>query len=48
MINAGPIPMPVTETLFELLQTILDEEGARFIHIFTRPSLNMELLSLSG
>jgi Pyruvate/2-oxoacid:ferredoxin oxidoreductase delta subunit len=42
MVKAGPIPMPVTETLLELLQTIIDEEEAGFIHIFTKPSLNME------
>jgi len=42
MVAAGPIPMPVTETLLELLQTIMDEEEAEFLHIFTKPSLNME------
>jgi ferredoxin len=42
MIRAGQIPMPVTATLFELLQTILDEEEAGFIQIFDKPSLNME------
>ncbi len=42
MSNAGPIPMPVTDTLLELLQTIMDEEEAAFIHIFTKPSLNIE------
>ena len=42
MNNAGPIPMPVTDTLLALLQTIMDEEEARFVHIFDKPSLNME------
>ncbi|NPV59350.1 MAG: 4Fe-4S binding protein [Actinobacteria bacterium] len=41
MIAAGPIPMPVNDTLLELLRTIMDEEEAEFIHIFTKPSLNM-------
>lgn len=42
MSSAVPIPMPVTDTLLELLRTILDEEEAGFIHIFTKPSPNME------
>ena len=42
MVAAGPIPMPVTETLLELLQTIMDEGEAGFIRIFDKPSLNME------
>ncbi len=42
MNNAGPIPMPITDTLLELLQTIMDDEEAAFIHIFDKPSLNME------
>jgi len=42
MVAAGPVPMPVTDTLLELLQTIMDEEEAGFIRIFDKPSLNME------
>lgn len=42
MVAAGPIPMPVTDTLLELLQTIMDEEEAAFIRIFDKPSLNRE------
>lgn len=41
MVAAGQVPMPVTETLVELLQTILDEEEAEFIQFFDRPSLNL-------
>ncbi len=41
MIAAGPVPMPVNDTLIELLRTILSEDEAAFIHIFTKPSLNM-------
>ncbi|MFA5321725.1 MAG: 4Fe-4S binding protein [Smithella sp.] len=40
-INAGVIPMPITGTLLELLQTIMDEKEARFIPIFTKP-MNMK------
>ena len=42
MIAAGAIPLPVTDTLLELLRTIMDEEEAAFIPVFTKPSLNME------
>ncbi len=41
MVAAGAVPMPVTETLLELLRNILDEEEARFIQNFDRPSLNL-------
>lgn len=41
MAGAGPVPMPVTGTLLELLKTILSEEEAGFIPTFTRPSLNI-------
>jgi Pyruvate/2-oxoacid:ferredoxin oxidoreductase delta subunit len=36
-INAGVIPIPVTSTLIELLQTIMTEKEAEFIVIFTKP-----------
>lgn len=36
-INAGAIPMPVTDTFLELLQTIMDEKDAEFIQVFTKP-----------
>ena len=42
MIAAGAIPLPVSDTVLELLRTIMDEEEAAFIPIFTKPSLNME------
>jgi len=42
MIAAGPVPMPVNDTLLELLRTIMDEEEAAFLHLFTKPSLNLE------
>jgi NAD-dependent dihydropyrimidine dehydrogenase PreA subunit len=40
-INAGSIPMPITGTLIELLQTIMDEKQAQFIQILTKP-MNMK------
>ena len=36
-IGAGAIPIPVTGTLIELLQTIMDEKEAQFIPVFTKP-----------
>lgn len=36
-INAGAIPMPITGTLVELLQTIMNEDEAQFITLFTKP-----------
>ncbi|KQC09854.1 MAG: hypothetical protein APR62_13100 [Smithella sp. SDB] len=36
-IAAGAIPIPVTGTLIELLQTIMDEKEAEFIPVFTKP-----------
>lgn len=42
MVAAGQVPMPVTGTLIELLQTILDEEEAKFIQIFDKSSLNLQ------
>lgn len=42
MVSAGPVPMPIGDTLLELLQAILSEEEAEFIPTFTRPSLNLE------
>jgi NAD-dependent dihydropyrimidine dehydrogenase PreA subunit/DNA-binding MarR family transcriptional regulator len=36
-IAAGVIPMPLTRTVIELLQTIMDEKEAEFISVFTKP-----------
>jgi ferredoxin len=36
-INSGVIPIPITGTLIELLQTIMDEKEAQFVSIFTKP-----------
>jgi len=36
-ISAGAIPIPVSATLIELLQIIMDEKEAAFIPVFTKP-----------
>ncbi len=36
-IGAGAIPIPVSATLIELLQTVMDEKEAAFIPVFTKP-----------
>ena len=41
IIGAGQIPIPLTETLLELLQPIMNEEEVRFVQIFTN-SLNIQ------
>lgn len=42
-INAGVIPIPVSGTLIELLQTIMDEREAEFIQVFTKPMTMTEI-----
>ncbi|MFW9987309.1 MAG: indolepyruvate ferredoxin oxidoreductase subunit alpha [Candidatus Odinarchaeota archaeon] len=42
IIKAGSIPVPITDALIKLLQTILSEELATFILNFRQPSLNMK------
>lgn len=37
-----PIPMPMTDTLIELLETVLSEEEAVFMPTFARSSMNIE------
>ena len=41
IVNAGQIPIPVTETLQELIKTLINEKQAEFIRIFDKP-LNMD------
>jgi len=47
-INAGSIPFPVTNTVIDLLQTIMDEKEAAFINIFTKPLNMKEIQEKSG
>ena len=44
IIKAGRMPFPVSDTLIELLQTLMTEEQAKFILNFKKPSLNMDQL----
>lgn len=37
IVNAGQIPIPITGTLLELMQTIMNAEQAEFIQIFDKP-----------
>ncbi len=41
IVNAGQFPIPVNDTMLELVQTIIDENHAEFIQIFDKP-LNMD------
>jgi hypothetical protein len=42
IVKAGQMPIPISNTLLTLLQTIMTEEQAQFIQIFKKPSLNLE------
>ena len=42
IVKAGALPFPITETLIEFLQTIINEDQARFLLIFKKPSLTYE------
>ncbi|MHA1414370.1 MAG: ATP-binding protein [Promethearchaeota archaeon] len=42
IISAGQMPFPLTDTLLELIQTLLTKEQAEFILIFKKPSLNID------
>ena len=43
IVNAGMIPIVITETLIELLQELMTEEQADFLKVFmARPSLNID------
>ena len=41
-IKAGVFPVPITDTLIELLQTLITEEQAKFILIYKKPSMTLE------
>jgi Pyruvate/2-oxoacid:ferredoxin oxidoreductase delta subunit len=42
IIKAGQMPMPVSDTLIELLKLIMTEEQAEFVQLFRKPSLNID------
>ncbi len=41
IVNAGQLPIPVNDTMLELVQTIMNEDHAEFIQIFDKP-LNID------
>ncbi len=41
IINAGQMPIPVNNTLIELLKILINEAQANFLLIFEKPSLNI-------
>jgi ferredoxin len=43
IVNAGQFPIPISDTVIEIMQTIMNEEQAKFIQIFTKP-MNMDEL----
>jgi Pyruvate/2-oxoacid:ferredoxin oxidoreductase delta subunit len=42
VIHASAIPFPFSETLVDLLKLLVTEEEAKFLHIFRKPSMNMD------
>jgi len=49
VIQAGPLPLPVSDTLIEILKMYLDEEDVEFIKFFkTKKSLSLEQLVKKG
>ncbi len=41
-IKAGVFPVPISDTLFELLQALVTEEQANFILLYKKPSMTLE------
>jgi formate hydrogenlyase subunit 6/NADH:ubiquinone oxidoreductase subunit I len=42
IVKAGQMPMSITETLISILQALMTDEEAKFIQIFSKPSLNRD------
>ena len=42
IVKAGQMPIPINDTLIELLKTIMTEDRAKFILIFKKPSLSID------
>ncbi len=42
IVKAGAFPFPITETLIEFLQTIINEDQAKFLLIFKKRSLSID------
>ncbi len=43
IVNAGQFPIPVSATMLELVQTVMNEQEAAFIPIFTKPLNQIEI-----
>lgn len=41
-IKAGRLPVPITDTVIEILKTILTEDQAKFMLLFKKPSYNLD------
>jgi len=41
IVSAGQFPIPISDTVIEIMQTLMDEKQAEFVQIFTKP-MNME------
>ncbi len=44
IVKAGLIPFPITDNLLKFLQLKMTEAQAKFLHLFKKPSLNLEQL----
>ena len=42
IIKAGVFPVPISDTLIEILKTLLTEEQAKFVLIYRKPSMTLE------
>ncbi|MFX0099623.1 MAG: indolepyruvate ferredoxin oxidoreductase subunit alpha [Candidatus Hodarchaeota archaeon] len=42
VVHASAIPFPLSDTLIDLLKVLATEEEAKFLHIFRKPSMNLE------
>ena len=44
IMQAGQIPVPVTDTLIKMVQVLLTQEQARFIQVFKKPTMSFDEL----
>jgi len=42
IVKAGRFPFPISDTLIDLLKNLMNEEQARFLLNFKKPSLTLE------
>jgi len=43
IVNSGQFPIPISDTLIEIMQTVMTEEQAEFVQVFTKPMNKDEL-----